>query len=156
MRFLCIGLSERCGLWGWYGCLLFHHVGPLTVEIYECSQVGFPWLDVVWVHRNFLFPVGVFVAEPSEGMAELMHDDGFECRVVSHRQVVGVEYASAPVVVGVHQHDDVFVWGSREPVVEVFQVECRQVSVAVGGVEVGVQCGVFPYSPAGFRCSALF
>lgn len=72
-----------------------------------------------------------------------MHDDGFECQVVSHRQVVGVEYASAPVVFGVHQHDNVFVWRSREPVVEVFQVECRQVSVAVEGVEVGVQCGVF-------------
>ena len=84
-----------------------------------------------------------------------MHDDGLEHLVVRHRQVVGVQDAATSILFCVHQYDDVFIGDACQPVVQVLQVECRQVPVHVERIEVGVQGGVLPDAFRRLRRSAL-
>ena len=93
------------------------HAFPLTVKIFQRSDVGFPRLNVSRIHRNLLLLVGIFVCKASKGMSELMNHHGLEQRMVSHAKVVAVEYASAAIVVRIDQNNDMFVWSACKPIV---------------------------------------
>lgn len=93
------------------------HAFPLTVKIFQCCDVGFPRLNVSRIHRNLLLFVGIFVSKASKGMSELMNHHGLERRMVSHAQVVAVEYASAAIVVRIDQNNDMLVGSSCKPIV---------------------------------------
>ena len=114
------------------------------MEIFQCSQVGFPRLHVWWIHGDLLCVIGVFVAKTSETVTEFMNDDGLEQPVVGHGKVVGVENASSAILIGVHQYDDVLVWGAGQQVMQIFEMKRGQITLAVESVEMGVQGRVLP------------
>ena len=96
------------------------------------------------IHRHIA--VAVLVAQACKRMSEFVNHNWFESWVTHHREVVRVQYAASTIVFGVHQHDDVLVRRACQPVVQSLQMQRCKVSVAVKGVEVGVQGGVLPYS----------
>ena len=93
------------------------------------------------IHRHLFEFIGILVAQSGEGMSELVYDHGLESPVMGHGEVVGVVDASSAVLVGVDKYDDMLVWRSCEPVVQVLEVECRQVTVAVEGKSGKTKCG---------------
>ena len=68
-------------------------------------------------------------------MAKLMDDHLSEEGMMGHGKVVGVEDSATAIFLGVHKYDDVFVGHSGKAVVQVLQVERRQIAVAIEGVE---------------------
>ena len=144
-------LGLRCGQFGAF----LDEVLPFVVEVDKRGEVRFPWFNVVRVHWNLLHVVSIFVAETGERVAELMYYDGLEGPVVSHREVVGVVYSPAAILVRVDKDDDVLVWCARQPVVKILQMERRQVALRVECVEIGVQCCVLPYSLRRYRRAAV-
>ena len=130
----------RCGQLG----TVLDKVLPLSAEVDKRSEVWLPRFYVVRIHRHLFEVVGIFITETGKRMPELMDYDGLEGTVMSHGEVIGVVYAPSAIFISVDEYDDMFVRSAGEPVVKVFKMQSGQIAVAVEGVEVGVQCRVFP------------
>ena len=69
-------------------------------------------------------------------MAKFVHHDGQEMLTARIAEIIGIVDAAPAIMFGIHQDDDVLVGRSSQQVVQTFQMERRQIAVAVEGVEV--------------------
>ena len=106
-------------------------------------EVRLPRLCVGEVHR-IIVAIGILVGQATERMPELMHHHWTELRPMGISEVIGVVDASPTVVVGIHENDDMLVGRTRKHIVELFQMQGSQVSVAIERVEVRAQHRIPP------------
>ena len=116
---------NRC----WYRCCRSNEFLPFIVEINECCYVLLPRLYIMWIHRQRLLLVGIFVSQSCETMTEFMHNDLLVKRMVCHTKIVRVQYAATAVFGSVHQYDYMFVRSAGKCVVQVLQIERCEVSI---------------------------
>ena len=59
-------------------------------------------------------------------------------------EVIGVVDAASAVVLGIHEDDDMLIGCACQYVMQLLQMQRRQITVAVEGVEVGTESGLLP------------
>ena len=65
-----------------------------------------------------------------------MPDDWLVGLVARGAEVVEVEYSAAAIYVGVHEDDDMLVWGAGKTVMHSVQIQRGEIPFAIEGVEV--------------------
>ena len=88
-------------------------------------------------------------------MTELMYHHRLKPLIVCHGEIVGIEDTATSVFLRVHQYDDVLVRRASQPVVQVLEIQCRQVSVTIEGIEVRVEGGLLPNALGWFARTAF-
>ena len=114
------------------------------MEVDKRGKIRLPWFYVCRIHTYLFLIIGIFVSQSCKGMAEFMNDNRLEISMMRHGEIVGVQDAATTVLLCIHEYDNVLIRSSGQPVVEIFQMERRQIPVAVERIEMRMQSRILP------------